>query len=593
VEAALSNYELALLGVHDAGMRAEPIYFIGNEDDSNQTSIVDLLVAALTEVPRHLMQCCYHNIDMTGSPSTSNLPKQIDTNFVASMEHICYRAQCISANLLMKWFCQGDNNDAPLLEERHISAMIDEVAAASDDDTFALFVEPIITVVNFMLEQYRIESSIYDGEGDNGCFQRRNFFSNLSAKDGLLLSASLMERFICQHQGNAEAETSSHISLFISSLLEHFRDMVLAETESNNRFRACHQYGRRKFEVWADASNEHMERNLNDDEVSNIPTLLSQYHVQSIESALELLESAESLMYLCGENDNVESIITIVQDTIRASMIAISTTETMEILDMMQSQNPEIFYPLIESFTKFILSGLQNALHFMRKVNSSHDIEGIIVIADDLLFRLCSTSTGLEFFKRDRAGDKKEILALVLLRAMSAGCVQSKAKVLLDLASESARNVNEDGRPTFADDSSKRQRIDSSLSFGNRNASSAGIMQIHSTSRSMIDVILCCLSLSQCNRGDDIADQTHIKELSCITSALVFSGNDNEDASNDSAVSRRQVVDAINPWHSLQLKPLMQIISNSNETNDMMEPLIAYTSTLPPCADITSSVLEK
>jgi hypothetical protein len=70
----------------------------------------------------------------------------------------------------------------------------------------------------------------------------------------------------------------------------------LAETESNNRFRACHQYGRRKFEVWADASNEHMERNLNDDEVSNIPTLLSQYHVQSIESALELLESAESLM---------------------------------------------------------------------------------------------------------------------------------------------------------------------------------------------------------------------------------------------------------------------------------------------------------
>ena len=109
----------------------------------------------------------------------------------------------------------------------------------------------------------------------------------------------------------------------------------------------------------------------------------------------------------------------------------------------------------------------------------------------------------------------------------------------------------------------------------------------------MIDVILCCLSLSQCNRGDDIADQTHIKELSCITSALVFSGNDNEDASNDSAVSRRQVVDAINPWHSLQLKPLMQIISNSNETNDMMEPLIAYTSTLPPCADITSSVLEK
>lgn len=173
VEYALSNYELALSSVHNGG-RGEPIYFVGNDDGSNQASIVDLLVAVLTSVTRHLMQQCdkqYHNGMMMGSTASS-------TNFITSMEQCCLTAACISANMLMKCFCQSDifTNDIPLLEERHVDEMIEEVAVASEDDLLSQFVEPVVTVVNSMLERQRVVSSSYDDE--EGCI-----FSNLSAKE--------------------------------------------------------------------------------------------------------------------------------------------------------------------------------------------------------------------------------------------------------------------------------------------------------------------------------------------------------------------------------------------------------------------------
>jgi hypothetical protein len=595
VENALSNYELALLSVHNDSIRGEPIYFIGNDDGSNQTSIVDLLVAALTTVPRHLIQqCCHHGNDnmMMRSSSTSNLLKRNDATFVTSMEQICFTVACISANMLMKWFSGGDNNfnhDAPLIDERHVCEIIDEVAVANEDESLTLLVEPSVTVVNSVLERQHIEASMYDDDGE-GYYHERDFLSNLSSKDSLLLATSLAQRFISQSQDNAEAEfSSSHISLFISSLLEHFCDVALAETVQQQQY-AC---DRRKFELWADASNEHMERNLNDEEVVNIPALLSQYYVQSIESVLELFEDAESLIDSCRENNgNVDAIITTVQDTIRASMTVISITETMEKLDMVQHESSQIrmiFYPLISAFTKFILSSLQNALHISRKFNSSHDIEGICIIADDLLFRLCGTSIGLEFFKNNGGtGEEEEILALVLLRAMSAGCIQSKATDLLSLAAERARNSTPNDRARSTEESSKRQRFNSSTSFGNMIQK-----QKHSAHESsMIDVILCCLALSQySNRGGGNAEQTHIEEVSCITSALMFSDASADEDSHDRDMPQDHAIDPLNPWHSLQLKPLMQLISD-NESNPTMEPLIGYTSALPPCADISCSVLD-
>jgi len=573
VEHALSNYELALSSVHNGG-RGEPIYFIGNEDGSNQASIVDLLVAVLTSVTRHLMQQCdkqYHNGMMMGSTASN-------TNFVASMEQCCFTAACISANMLMKWFCQSDNfaNDIPLLEERHVDELIEEVAVASEDDLLSQFVEPIVTVVNSMLERQRIVSSVYDEE--EGCI-----FFNLSAKDGLLLATSLMQRFVCRPPDNSEIEASSHISLFISSLLERFR-VVLAGA------------GRGQFGEWADAYNEYMERNLNDNEMANMPALISQYHVLGIESALTLLENAESLIESSGESKNMESIVATVQDTIRASMIAISTTETMEHLGMMQ--NPQIrviFDPLVVSFTKFILSGLQKALDILRKFNCSHDIEEICNIADDLLFRLCCTANGLEFFNAGGSGEEEEILAVVLLRAMGAGCIQSKAKALLDLAAEWARTFSQDDRPNSAEISSKRPRFNSSVSMtcGSGKPPSIGSLQKNSSSGSMIDVLLCCLSLSQ--SGHVPAEESHIKEVSCITSALMFSDAPAEEDSEESDV---MVVDPLNPWHTLQLKPLMQLMEDenaspkSNEPSHMIESLTSYTSVLPPCVDITSSALK-
>ncbi|KAL7432555.1 hypothetical protein ACHAXM_003827 [Skeletonema potamos] len=550
VENALYNYELALLSVHNGG-RGEPIYHIGNEDGSNQTSIVDLLVAVLTSVTRHLMQQCGNHQNGVKGSNVSN------RNFVTSMEQLCFTAACISANMLMKWFCQSDdfNNDIPLIDERHFSEMIEEVAVASEDDLLSHFVEPIVTVVNSTLERQRIESSIYDWEG--------NFFSNLCAKDCLLLATSLMQRFICRPRDNAGIETSSHISLFISSLLEHFR-AVLAEA------------GRGKFGAWADSFDEYMERNLNDEEIANIPTLVSHFHVQGVESALALLENAESLMDSREESNNVESIVTTVQDAIRASMSAISTTETLESLGLVQ--NPAIrviFDPLIASFVKFILSGLQKALGILRKFNCSREIEGICNIADDLLFRLCCTTNGLDFFKSG-GGEEEEILALVLLRAMSVGCIQSKAKALLGLAAENARSFSQDDIPRSAD-ASKRQRFNSSLSCGDGKASSLSILQKKTSSGCMIDVILCCLSLSQRNRDYVNVEQSHIEEVSCITSALMFSDETDKCGAG--------VVDPLNPWHSLQLKPLAQLIEDeryctNEQASPMMESLIAYTSAL-------------
>jgi len=573
---ALSNYELALSSVHNGG-RGEAIYFIGNEDGSNQTSIVDLLVAVLTSVTRHLMQQCdkqYHTGMMMGSTASN-------TNFVASMEQCCFTAACISANMLMKWFCQSDNftNDIPLLEERHVDEMIEEVAVANEDDLLSQFVEPTVTVVNSMLERQRAVSSLYDEE--ESCI-----FSNLSAKDGLLLATSLMQRFVCRPTTvNSEIEASTHISLFISSLLEHFR-AVLAGA------------GRGQFGEWADAYNEYMERNLNDNEMANIPALISQYHVLGIESALTLLENAESLIESSGESKDMESIVATVQDTIRACMIAISTTETMEHLGMMQ--NPQIrviFDPLVVSFTKFILSGLQKALDILRRFNCSHDIEDICNIADDLLFRLCCTANGLEFFNIGGSGEEEEILAVVLLRAMSAECIQSKAKPLLDLAAEWARNFSQDNKSRSAEISSKRPRFNSSVPMatfgGGKPPSIGGSLQKNTSSGSMIDVLLCCLSLSQ--SGHVPAEHSHIKEVSCITSALMFSDASAEEASEDSDVT---VVDPLNPWHTLQLKPLMQLMEDensspqSNESSPMTESLIAYTAALPPCVDITSSALK-
>lgn len=565
VENALSNYELALLSMDKVG-RGDPIYFIGN--GSHQTSIVDLLVAALTSVIRHLMKQCgnhHHRNGMMGS-TTSN------TNF--AMEQSCFTASCISANMLMKWFCHSDtfNHDIPLLEERHIGEMIEEVAIASADDLLSQFVEPIVTVVNSAVERQRI----CDGEG--------YFFPDLSAKDGLLLATSLVQRFICQPLDNTEIETSSHISLFVSTLLEHFH-LVLAEA------------GREKFESWADAFNEYMERNLNDEEIANIPALVSQYHVQGIETALALLENVESLIESSEESGNVEGIVVTVQDTIRAIMIATSTTETMESLGI--EQNPEIrvlFGPLVASFIKFILSGLQQALDVLRKINCSHDIEGICIIVDDLLFRLCCTTSCLEFFKSGGTGEEEEALVVVLLRAMSAGCIQSKAKALLDLAAESARNVGQDDRPSSAEVSSKRQKFNSSLSYGGDKASSLGVLQNNAPNGStMIDAILCCLSLSQRDRGHTTVEQSHIEEVSCITSALMFSDASTEEVSNDGVgmLTSLSPVDPLNPWHSLQLKPIMQLVedehsSNNDESTPMMESLIAYTSALSPCADISA-----
>ena len=573
VEQALSNYEMALLNVHN-GDGGEPIYFINSEDDSNQTSVVDLLVAVVTSVSRHLIQQCdKHASGMMGSTSSSYL------HFISAIEQICFSAVCISANMLMKMFCHSDDfgPDIPLIEDRHVREMIEEVAVANENETLSQFVEPIVTLVNAVMERQRIVSCTNNEEEE--------LFSNLSAKDCLLLAASLMQRFICNRsRGSTEVEISSHINLFISSMLEHFR-IVLA------------QEGRSHFDEWADVSSKYLESNLNDDEMSNTLALVSQFHVVGIESALALLENFEKMTESCGDNlgnDAVDSLIAAVQDTIRANMTVVSTTETMEGLGIHQDpQIKVIFDPLLATFATFIVSTLDKAIDVLRKVNCSHEIEAIRNIADDLLVRMCCTANGIEFFKSGRTGEEEEILAVVLLRAMNAGCIHSKAKVLLYLAADISTEVCRDKRSETSEASSKRQKFNS-LSFGNNKASSSCTIPNYASNKSMIDTILCCLSLSQQNRGGTAIEQSHVEEVSSITTALMNSNGSNNASNNSDAM----VVDPLNPWHSLQLKPLMQLVEDENssserdELNPILDSLVSYTSVLRPHVDICSAVLK-
>ena len=81
-----------------------------------------------------------------------------------------------------------------------------------------------------------------------------------------------------------------------------------------------------------------------------------------------------------------------------------------------------------------------------------------------------------------------------------------------------------------------------------------------SSSEEMMDTLLACLALSHSNQDSEHPDSTSLKQASCITSALMFS---QDNVGNGQA---NTVLDPLNPWHTLQAKPLQKLALNDAET---------------------------
>jgi len=547
--------------------------------NDEQQDIVDLLVGLLTAVPRHLLQY----LDYPGEKVVHNNPQE-DEEYLSSMEQLCYNTACISSDIIRKYFVSAalnlNMNNPPTLEDRHVYELVDEVVHICNADQegrgWGSNTEPIIRLLNTLSEGHDIKRALserehgsYDSTGD------LSLFLCVLSKDALLLGHTLMYRYLCDFEDQQVESPSSNVGYFICYLLEHFASIILEEMGCNS-FDEC-KVG--LFDSWADSVDEHMVRRLNDEEVKDVHTLLVRFHVASIQSSLHLIDNAESDISATIteskkkentiDSNMIESLVVTLQETIRHMTMVATTTEVLEKLGL--EHDPEIhsiFNPLISSYAKFIVSSFHNALLFLRGVqcDSTNEIEDLSILADDLLFRLCGVEIGVDFLKSNPSSKgKEEVLTIALLRAMNTQCITGKASFLLDIAAEHASQLTDNGNPNV-EPTLKRQRFSSSMRSGHtiplsdRKHSNVNL----SSSEEMMDIILACLALSHSNQDDEHPDSTSLKQASCITSALMFSQNN---VGNGQA---NAVLDPLNPWHTLQVKPLQKLALNDAETQGIL-----------------------
>ena len=320
------------------------------------------------------------------------------------------------------------------------------------------------------------------------------------------------------------------------------------------------------FEAWADAVDEQLVPRLNGEEARDVHDLVVRYHVGSIQSTLQLIENAESaishVISASEQNSGVEvsgttleSIITALQDVTRHMAMVVATTEVMDKLSL--QHDPEIhtiFHPLMASYARFTASYLHDAMQFLRETcDSAHEYEETSILADHLLFRICRVSLGVEFLKSLIAstGDEEEVLAIALLRASSSQCIAGKARFLLEIAADRASGSSKESAGAGSEPTFKRQRFNSGKSgqtlrnyIDNRQSPTED-----SHGEEMSDIILACLALSRSNLGDLQPDISTVEKVACLSLALVSTEEDGTSA----------VIDPLNPWHTLQIKPMAKL----------------------------------
>ena len=211
--------------------------------------------------------------------------------------------------------------------------------------------------------------------------------------------------------------------------------------------------------------------------------------------------------------------------------------------------------------------------------------------ADDLLFRACRVTVGLDFLRRStETGEEEEVLAISLLRAMDSQCIAGKAGFLLDIAADRARETDEEEAANDAP-GSKRQRY-SLARFGsgqlpppNRLCKADGSSNEERRGE-ITNILLACLALSRSVDSVEAPDPSSVRQASCVASALMFSNGEEGVAQN--------VLDPLNPWHTLQVKPLQKLVdaadSSAQHDDDAMpsESLRAFAQAMPHLSDTNS-----
>ena len=582
VENAASNYELALYEHHHRHGEFPRAVRDSHEDDDDgcvfageqEDSIVDLLVALLTSVTRTLQQAEY-------SPKGAEIcnPQQ-EMDYMSSMEQICLSFACIASDVLRKVFYRGIN-------DTHVYDITDEIVLICNSDPsirVSSNLEPILRLLNSLSEFQDLEMLMYEREHGTSNDDGRTLFSHLSSKETLRLIHILMHRILRDHENQCAVDASDHIGYFVGYLFRHFAIIVREELG----YDSYDEFTTDLFEAWALGIDENMMQRLNEDEMKDVHEMIIRLHVVSIQSALHIIENAESVIRRnitqSEDNDNIangapESIMVVMRNAVRYITMEVNIAEMMDRLGL--EQDPEvhvIFQPLLTLIARFTVSCLHDALHFLRDAcDSTQEVENVTMLADDLQWRLCRVTIGQQVLNDLSWHEADDVLALSLLRAINSPSFVGKTKFLLDIAANRAQATDIRAVTSPGEFIAKRRRLESN---------SGGEQLPEERRGDAMDVVLACLALTQFNYDNDEPDTASAKQVSCLTSTLMFTEKD----TLGDKTRHRTLIDPLNPWHALQVKSLQQSTSLLLDDNGNLDVATsAYVNATPHLLNIKPS----
>ena len=536
VETAVSKLEIALYEWQErsANLSADGTGGVIEEfpqDDGNGSNLVDLLVAVLSNVPRSLRQDRFQ-------PGQEN--QFVDEEFYSSIGEICVSAASIACDLLRKWFVSETIPQVPTkLDERHIQSMVDEILHSCVDSAWWPGSESIVELLNEMCESRQLDSSCM-----NECCH--SLYAFLSSKESLQLFHALICRYLDilapEHndspEGRQNDESANNICYIVGYLLKHFSDAVNVETEHEPASL------RGSFVAWATSVDENSQR-INGEEIEEVQSLLSRFHICCIETSHQLVLAAEALVLDAvsrGDRDLddgvLEGLVASLRLAIRHVAVVYAVTDATEKLGVeLDPDAHAVFDPFMVSYARFTVSLLLEALLFLRNSYGSDANEGeeTRIMADHMLLGLATSSMGLNFFesKTTSDDDSSEVFAISLLRTLASRRVTgATGKLLLELANASSGA----GCTSSADSTRKRPRLNSG--HGERSFQSVLAVESSETVRQAMtnDILLSCLNFA--SRGDNC--ESRPEETAEVMSALL---RDGEFINGELA---------INPWLTLQ-----------------------------------------
>ncbi|KAL7516951.1 hypothetical protein ACHAWX_001921 [Stephanocyclus meneghinianus] len=596
VEGAVGDIEAGIFHCYD-GADAQGVEVDANDGDQDG-ALIDLLVSILTLVPSTLLQR-QHKLECMGDTTVEERH-----HYLSSIEHVCFSAASISADVILKYVVGNDDVQfLGSLGENHVDQMMEHLLSLCDTmcthDMGGTILLPIVRILNALTENRHMERILFDNTIYVGDFEYDSPPSlfHISAKDTLRLIRALSKRVVFESTPNSldvsaslRVEMTSHVGLFTAYLLDHFADVALAEI-GHTSFKECPSL----FVLWANGANEHMARRLNDDDAMDVCELISRLQIESIQSALEMVERAESIVstFISDEANqdkegSIEGCVAAVHDCLRTVTMAVISTETIEKLGL--ESDPEvhvIFHPLIVAFASFTAAGTREAVLLSRRTLVGQEGEGLTHLADDLLLRICGTTIGMDFLQHCDNGKRDEVLTIALLRALDSSCVSGKGKFLLDIASHLAQPAGEDqSHPELQAKRRCYSHIDRQPPSFMDSSHGKNFENRTTYQREMVDVLIMCMTMSQSSHHESV-DMSSVGQTSCIASSLMMTGQDN----------RHHTIDPLNPWHSLNIDSLKEFVcklENSPSASDEelgIDVIRSYSASVPFCLETEAANL--